>query len=89
MYLRTLRTCTAPAQAVERQQVSAAGPPPEPGYVPDEDVAEEEERMRALLQHRTGKAGELAAEEASGAARRNAVEVFGLKKVYAGECREG
>jgi len=44
----------------------------------DEDVAAEESKVRSLLNHRTGKAGELA----SFVEQRNAVEVFGLQKVF-------
>ena len=44
----------------------------------DDDVAEEESKVRALLNHRTGLAGELAAS----VEQRNAVEMFGLKKVF-------
>ncbi|MEW5309052.1 MAG: hypothetical protein WDW38_000964 [Sanguina aurantia] len=47
----------------------------------DQDVLIEEEKMRALLQHRTGRAGSLAS-EAEG--RKNAIEVFQLEKRYAG-----
>eukprot|EP00798_Chlamydomonas_sp_ICE-L_P014424 gene14424-20430_t len=46
----------------------------------DEDVQAEESRVKSLLQHRTGKGGEMAAEVDV----RNAVEVFGLRKTYTG-----
>uniref|UniRef100_A0A7R9Z2A2 ABC transporter domain-containing protein n=1 Tax=Chlamydomonas euryale TaxID=1486919 RepID=A0A7R9Z2A2_9CHLO len=50
----------------------------------DGDVAEEEVRMRELLQHRTGAASDAAEMSAAGAnlKNRNAVEVFGLKRVF-------
>lgn len=54
--------------------------PPAEGGSADEDVAEEEKRLRAMLAHRTGRAGELAAQADTG---RNAVEVYGLRKMFA------
>lgn len=49
----------------------------------DVDVAAEEAAMKELILHRTGTAGALAAAEAvGGGAAKNAVEVFGLQKVF-------
>jgi hypothetical protein len=63
----------------------ARGPPGEGAHDVNEDVAAEEARMRELLQHRTGMAGGLAANEDSG----SAVEVFGLQKVFPAGCCGG
>ncbi|KAG1680746.1 hypothetical protein FOA52_008079 [Chlamydomonas sp. UWO 241] len=59
------------------------GPDGEAGADRDEDVAEEEARMRELLMHRTGAAGTTTEMAGKGAnLERNAVEVFGLKRVF-------
>ncbi|KAG2423312.1 hypothetical protein HXX76_015459 [Chlamydomonas incerta] len=81
-------------KAVERSLQPNAGrrfgsgrlPPPIPSGQLDEDVKAEEDKMQSLLQHRTG-AGEGAMALQSvgtGAARANAVEVYGLTKLYEG-----
>jgi hypothetical protein len=56
-------------------------PPNGSGVASDADVMEEESRVRALLNHRTGKRGEMAAAAPDGEVR-NAVEVYGLKRVF-------
>ena len=56
-------------------------PPNGSGVASDSDVLEEESRVRALLNHRTGRRGELASAAPDGE-QRNAVEVYGLKRVF-------
>lgn len=51
----------------------------------DADVEAEERRMRDLLHHRSGSAASLALQQDSA----NAVEVYGLQKVFAGGCCGG
>jgi hypothetical protein len=62
---------------VDQDARSIRQPPPE-GAALDEDVAEEEKRMRSMLAHRTGVEGELA----GAVDPRNAVEVYGLRKMF-------
>jgi hypothetical protein len=65
------------AQVVAEDTRGARQPPAE-GSALDEDVAEEEKRMRAMLAHRTGVEGELA----GAVEQRNAIEVYGLRKMF-------
>ncbi|GAX81954.1 hypothetical protein CEUSTIGMA_g9382.t1 [Chlamydomonas eustigma] len=48
----------------------------------DDDVAEEESKVRALLNHRTGAPNQLSQQLEDGRVASNAVEIFGLKKVF-------
>ncbi|GAX72794.1 hypothetical protein CEUSTIGMA_g249.t1 [Chlamydomonas eustigma] len=58
---------------------STAGPHAVDGSI-DVDVAEEESKVRALLNHRTGHPNQLSQQAEDGHA--NAVEIYGLKKVF-------
>ncbi|PNW72975.1 hypothetical protein CHLRE_14g613950v5 [Chlamydomonas reinhardtii] len=83
-------------KAVERSLQQQAGggrgfgsarlPPPIPPGQLDEDVKAEEDKIQALLQHRTGAgSGAMALQSVgTGGARPNAVEVYGLTKLYKG-----
>ncbi|GLC34108.1 hypothetical protein PLESTB_000838300 [Pleodorina starrii] len=66
----------------------AGGAVPPPVADLDEDVRAEEDKMKALLQHRTGEGpGALSLQEVGppgGPRNSNAVEVFGLTKLYKG-----
>ncbi|GFR51512.1 hypothetical protein Agub_g13927, partial [Astrephomene gubernaculifera] len=81
-----LRTVQRSLQQQPGGGAAAPGQPPLPPAELDEDVKAEEERMKALLQHRTDAgAGAMALQSVGqGAARPNAVEVFGLTKLYKG-----
>ncbi|EFJ52653.1 hypothetical protein VOLCADRAFT_85850 [Volvox carteri f. nagariensis] len=67
---------------------AGGGPVPPPVSELDEDVSAEEQKMKALLQHRTGAGpGAMALQEVGTAGvdgRTNAVEVYGLTKLYKG-----
>jgi hypothetical protein len=67
-----------PPRQVADQDTRGIKQPPAEGAALDEDVAEEEKRMRAMLAHRTGLQGELA----GAVDTRNAVEVYGLRKMF-------
>ncbi|KXZ51812.1 hypothetical protein GPECTOR_11g253 [Gonium pectorale] len=81
-----LRAVEKQLAAAQRGQTAGRGPhpPPSPADL-DEDVRAEEDKIKALLQHRTGTAGAMALQSVgpSGSAA-NAVEVYGLTKLYRG-----
>lgn len=60
------------------QQQKEVGPPPDGPL--DDDVVSEAERLKELMTHRTGRAGELARQDGNHSP--NAVEVYGLKKLF-------
>ncbi|EFN57675.1 hypothetical protein CHLNCDRAFT_57211 [Chlorella variabilis] len=75
-----------------RSKANAALTPPlaraaqlDAGMERDEDVVAEERRMQDLLQHRTGSGGALSLQPDSS----NAVEVYGLQKVFSPGCCGG
>lgn len=72
------QVAAAALKKVLAQERRGSRQPPQPVSRVDDDVAAEEKKMRELINHRTGTAGQLSAEVGG----RNAVELYGLKKVF-------